>query len=136
MDIRTTHAQFLRYTIIGLGSNIIIYLAYLALTEINIGHKTAMTVLYVAGIGQTFILNRTWSFRHEGGLHGAFARYVASYGLGYLLNFSVLWLAVDQLGMPHQIVQGVMIIIVALMIFVLQKFWVFPDRLLGTKEAT
>lgn len=136
MQFDTACVQFFRYTIVGLGSNIIIYLAYLGSTELGVGHKTAMTVLYAVGVAQTFIFNRTWSFGHQGGLHGAFARYVASYALGYLLNLTVLWLAVDHLGLPHQIVQGGMVIVVAITIFLLQKFWVFSDRLPRAGEAT
>jgi len=29
--------------------------------------------------------------------------------------------------LPHQIVQGVMIIVIAVSIFLLQKYWVFPE---------
>jgi putative flippase GtrA len=123
-----TGGQFLRYGVVGLGSNLLLYLAYLILTYLGMGHKTAMSLLYVIGVMQTFIFNRTWSFGHQGGLHGAFARYVASYALGYLLNLSVLWLAVDHLGLPHQIVQGGMIPTLAIILFLLQKYWVFPEH--------
>lgn len=124
IDART-RGQFLRYATVGLASNLVLYLAYLGLTMMGMGPKTAMSLLYVLGVAQTFLFNRTWSFRHEGGLHGAFARYVSSYAIGYVLNFAVLWLAVDRLGMPHQIVQGVMILSLAVLLFLLQKFWVF-----------
>ena len=123
-----TRGQFLRYGVVGLGSNLLLYLAYLGLTHLGMGHKSAMTVLYAVGVAQTFLFNRTWSFRHQGRLHGAFARYVASYALGYLLNLTVLWLAVDRFGLPHQIVQGVMILTLAVMLFLLQKYWVFPEH--------
>ena len=120
-----TGGQFLRYGVVGLGSNLLLYLAYLMLTYLGMGHKTAMSLLYAVGVMQTFIFNRKWSFGHQGGLHGAFARYVTSYAFGYLLNLTVLWLAVDHLGLPHQIVQGVMILTLAVMLFLLQKHWVF-----------
>jgi putative flippase GtrA len=61
-------------------------------------------------------------------MRGAFVRYVISYAIGYLLNLSVLWLAVDYFGFPHQIVQGAMIFTLALMLFLLQKYWVFLER--------
>lgn len=122
-----TRKQFVRYSLVGLGSNLVLYLAYLLLTYLGMGPKSAMTLLYVLGVAQTFLFNRKWSFGHEGGLHSAFARYVASYALGYVLNLAVLWIAVDRMGLPHQIVQGVMILTLAVMLFVLQKFWVFPE---------
>jgi putative flippase GtrA len=127
IDART-RGQFLRYAVVGLASNLVLYLAYLGLTMLGMGPKTAMSVLYVLGVAQTFLFNRTWSFGHDGALHGAFARYVASYAFGYLLNLAVLWIAVDRMGLPHQIVQGVMIVTLAFFLFLLQKFWVFPRR--------
>ena len=88
-----------------------------------------MTLLYITGVAQTFLFNRSWSFRRRGVLQGAFTRYVTSYLLGYMLNFITLWLAVDRLGLPHQIVQGVMVLVLAVLLFLLQKYWVFPERI-------
>ncbi|MBK1656435.1 GtrA family protein [Allochromatium vinosum] len=130
-----TARQFLRYALVGLGSNLSLYLAYLALTYLGVGPKLAMSLLYLVGIAQTFVFNRSWSFGHQGAMHGALIRYVASYAFGYVLNLSVLWLAVDQLDYPHQIVQGVMIAVVATLIFLLQKFWVFPTPAVGSRSA-
>jgi putative flippase GtrA len=131
-----TRRQLLRYGVVGLTSNLILYLAYLALTALGVGHKTAMTVLYVVAVTQTFFINRAWSFCHQGAPQGAFVRYITSYAIGYALNLSMLWLAVDVLSLPHQIVQGVMIIIVAATVFLLQKFWVFSDKTTRAEEVT
>ena len=104
----SVQGQFVRYALVGLASN---------------------ALLYVVGVLQTFLFNKRWSFRH-GGMHGpAFVRYCAAYVIGYVVNFVALLLLVDRLGWPHQLVQGVMIVLLALMLFALQKFWVFrPTR--------
>jgi hypothetical protein len=52
-------------------------------------------------------------------------KYILIYSLAYLLNLTALLVSVDNLGYPHQVVQGVMILSIALMLFLLQKFWVF-----------
>ena len=122
------HRQLLRYALVGLGSNVILYLAYLLLTGFGLGYKTAMTLLYGVGVLQTFLFNRQWTFGHQGHIHSAFVRYIIVYLLGYLLNFSALYIFVDVLGLLHQLVQGVMIILVAVILFILQRFWVFNDR--------
>ena len=125
MSRDSTRAQFVRYALVGLASNALLYAAYLVLTRIGAEPKLAMTLLYAAGVAQTFVFNKRWSFRH-GGLHGpAFVRYCAAYAFGYVVNFLALLLLVDQLRYPHQLVQGVMIVLLALMLFALQKFWVF-----------
>jgi len=120
-----THAQFLRYAAVGLTSNILLYLTYLALTRIGVGHKTAMTGLYVISVLITFLANRNWTFQHRGAAQTTLIRYLTAYAVGYLLNFVLLWLAADRMGLPHQLVQFVAIFLVAVSLFLMQKYWVF-----------
>lgn len=122
------HWQFLRYAIVGLGSNAALYAGYLLATSFGMGHKTAMTLLYPAGILGTFLLNRSWTFRRRGSSQRALIGYIAIYAFGYLVNFLGLYLFVDQVGYPHQIVQGILIIVVAVLLFLLQRFWVFRHQ--------
>ena len=46
-------AQFIRYATVGLAANGVGYILYLALTWAGMGHKTAMTLLYVVGVSMT-----------------------------------------------------------------------------------
>lgn len=125
----TTRRQFLRYATVGVASNLLLYLAFLGLTAMGMEHKIAMTVLYVSGVLITYLANRDWSFNHNGMTHTAFVRYVIAYVLGYLLNLGLLWFAVDFLHMPHQGVQAVAIVMVALSLFVMHKYWVFAPAI-------
>ncbi|MGQ9686807.1 MAG: GtrA family protein [Thiobacillaceae bacterium] len=117
--------QFLRYAMVGLGSNVALYLFYLGLTGTGIGHKTAMTLLYAVGVAQTFYFNRTWSFGHDGRVATSFVRYASAYAFGYVFNLVMLVLLVDRWGWPHQWVQGAMIFVLAGLLFLLQRYWVF-----------
>jgi putative flippase GtrA len=117
--------QFLRYSVVGLASNLLLYLGYLGLTHLGVGHKLAMTVLYAVGVCFTFAFNRNWTFKHQGQYTRAFVAYVAVYFFGYLLNLAVLYLLVDRWGYPHQWVQGFMILFLAVLLFTLQKLVVF-----------
>ena len=117
--------QFFRYAVVGLISNLALYLAYLLLTELGMGHKTAMSLLYATGTSLTFLFNRNWTFGHDGHLTKAFAGYATIYAMGYLFNLVALYLLVDRLGFNHQWVQGCLIILVAVLLFTLQKYVVF-----------
>ena len=119
--------QLTRYSFVGLATNVILYLLYLLLTELGMGYKTAMSLLYVSGVFTTFIFNRNWSFRDDGGISITLFRYLAVSLSGYVINFSVLFWFVDVRSLPHQWVQGVMIFSLAVYLFLLQKFWVFRD---------
>jgi putative flippase GtrA len=125
------HSQLVRYAIVGVLSNVALYLGYLALTFMGVEHKLAMTLLYVMGVVQTFVMNRNWSYQHEGSVAPAFVRYVVVYLAGYVVNFAGLYTFVDVLGYSHRVVQAVMIVLVAGLVFVLSRFWVFargPER--------
>lgn len=123
-----TRAQFLRYGLVGLASNALLYLAYLLLTALGMEHKLAMTLLYLLGVAQTFFFNKRWSFNHAGGAHAALLRYLAAYAACYALNLAVLMVLVDRWGLPHQWVQGGAIVAIAVLLFLAQKYWVFAPE--------
>jgi putative flippase GtrA len=124
--------QFIRFAVIGFASNAIAYAIYIVLTRLGLGPKFAMSLLYGIGVLQTFVFNKRWTFGHRGAHRAAFFRYCMAYGLGYVINLLVLRILVDQQGYPHEIVQGVMILSLAVMLFLLQKYWVFPSNELRT----
>ena len=117
--------QIIRYVIVGLISNLILFGAYIYLTTLGVGPKIAMSVLYILGVIQTFVFNKRWSFRFNGSFTPALMRYATSYILGYVINFSAFMLLVDRMGFPHQWVQGVMIVSIAILLFIAQRYWVF-----------
>ena len=119
--------EFVRFATVGVASNAVLFLLYLLMTRLGVGHKLAATLAYALGVLQTFVFNRSWSFGHGGAAGPALVRYIVAYGLGYLLNMAALLLLVDRGGLPHEWVQGAVIIALAVLLFLLQKFWVFRD---------
>jgi len=124
-DFAGIHLQAFRFAVVGLASNAVLYLLYLGMTAAGLGPKLAMSLVYGIGVAQTFLFNKRWTFNHSGRHDTALLRYIAVYAGGYLANLLVLAWLVDGLGYPHQIVQGVMILLLAGCFFVLQKIWVF-----------
>jgi putative flippase GtrA len=125
-DFAGMHLQAMRFAVVGLASNVVLYLVYLGLTAAGLGPKLAMSLVYAIGVAQTFLFNKRWTFNHSGRFDAALLRYIAVYAGGYLANLLVLTWFVDGVGYPHQIVQGVMIVLLAGCFFLLQRFWVFP----------
>jgi putative flippase GtrA len=117
--------QLIRFGVVGLGSNLVLYAFYLGLTAIDVGPKLAMSLLWVVGVLQTFVLNRKWTFSDHGRLSVAFVRYISLYAIGYLINLGVMIVMVDRLGYSHQWVQGIMVLFIAVLLFVMQKAWAF-----------
>lgn len=121
----TMQRELLSFGIVGLVSNAITYGIYLALTAVEVGHKTAMTLVFAASVLSTYALNRRWTFRHRGSMVRSATRYVGIYAAAYLVNLLLLTLLVDVLGLPHRIVMLSLIVATAVCMFLSQKRWVF-----------
>ncbi len=124
-EISEVPLQFIKFAVVGIGSNITLYCLYLLFTYLGITPKYAMTFLYILGVAQTFLFNKRWTFKYVKNGRGVLSRYLYVYIFGYILNLSILYIMVDQHGFPHQIVQGFAIILVSCTLFLLQKKWVF-----------
>lgn len=118
-------AQFIRFAIVGLVSNGVLYVGYILLTQYGIGPKISMTILFALGVLQTFFFNKNWSFAYHQNDKASFIRYIVAYISAYFLNLIILMGFVDYLFWPHQLVQGLTILGLAVYLFILQKFWVF-----------
>lgn len=118
--------QLVRYALVGVASNIGGYLLYLLITHLGVAPKYAMTVLYMAGATLGFIGNHSLTFDYQGGFFSAGVRYVVAHAVGYVMNLALLLFFVDQLGLPHQLVQAAAVLVVGLYLFVAFKFFVFP----------
>ncbi len=123
MELNAFSSQVIWFGVVGFASNLVLYLVYLGLTSIGLGHKIATSILHFVRVLQTFVFNKKWTFRHHGHQMVTFMRYIKLYAFGYLINLAVLIVMVDQLVNSPERVQGVLVL--AVLLFVLQKAWVF-----------
>lgn len=131
---RESFMQLFRYAVIGVATNIAGYLLYLLLTSMGSTPKITMTVLYSVGAVVGFVGNKEFTFSYKGSLLGSSIRYALTHLFGYLLNFFILFVFVDHVGHPHQVVQGIAILAVAAFLFVCFKLFVFREA--GNAETT
>jgi putative flippase GtrA len=127
--------QIIKYGIIGIGSNAALFVLYLLLTFYGMEPKVAMSLLYISGVSLTYLLNHRWTFTNTHVDRKSFSRYLAVYISGYILNFFSLYFFVDVLALPHQVIQGIMIIIIACLTFTLLRLWVFKRKPNGLNNA-
>jgi putative flippase GtrA len=120
--------QLIRYGFVGVASNLTIYIVYLLITSFGVEPKTAMTLVYILGASIGFVGHRQWSFSHRGDAKPAAIRYVAAHLSGYLLNLLIISIFVDYFGYAHQIIQAAAIFVVAGFLFVVFKYFVFPEN--------
>ena len=129
---KKTLRQFFSYALIGVLTNVLGYATYLILTYLWGAPKLTMTALYFVGASIGFLANRRFTFRHDGGIGVTGARYLLAQVAGYLLNLVLLLLFVDLYDFPHQIVQAIAIVVVAIFLFVVLRIFVFAPSLAVT----
>ena len=126
------YRQLFSYAFIGVLTNLFVYGLYLLLTYLWGAPKFTMTTLYFLGATIGFLANRRFTFRHDGGIGVTGIRYLLAQVAGYLLNLVLLLLFVDWFEFPHQTVQAIAIVVVAIFLFFVLRVFVFAPSLTVT----
>lgn len=117
--------QFLKYALVGLVSNATAYILYLWLAGTWLPPVGAMSLLYAVVVAIGYFGNRGLTFRYDGGLLSSGGRYLLCYSIGYFINLGALWVLSGVFGFPHQLVQLFTLIVVAGLMYLMQKTFVF-----------
>ena len=120
-------SQLFRYGVIGVTVNLAAYLAYLLATYLGGTPKLTMSVIYVLTAFFSFLGNRSLTFAYKGGFLGSGLKFSIAHLFGYLINLALLFVFVDKIGYPHQVVQVCAIVIVAMFLFLTFKIFVFRE---------
>lgn len=120
--------QIIRYGVVGVLNNLLGFLIYLLVTWLWLDPKIAVTLMYPIGAVTAYFGHAKYSFAYNGDTsHGLF-RYAIAHVVGYGANIGMLYLLSDRLGYPHQLVQALAIVVVAGILYLLFRYFVFPNR--------
>ena len=120
--------QVVRYGVVGVLNNLLGYLIYLVVTWAWLDPKLAVTLMYPIGAVTAYFGHAKYSFTYSGQTSHGIARYVFAHLIGYGANIGLLYVFSDLLQFPHQLVQAVAIVVVAGVLFLLFRYFVFPNR--------
>jgi putative flippase GtrA len=123
-----TAAQFCRYAMVGVLTNVGAYLLYLAMTLVGFAPSLGATGSFAAALIVGFVLNRKVTFRSTDDSRVALRRYLVTYAIAFLADLAGLHVFVTRAGYPHEIVQLVLVAAIACGLFVAQKYWIFAGE--------
>lgn len=123
--------QLVRYGVVGVANNLVGYLIYLGVTWLGVDPKLVVTIMYPIGALIAYSSHARYSFSYRGDNVSGLFRYVIAHVIGYGANVSLLYIFFERMGFPHQLVQAMAIFIVAGLLFVLFRYFVFPVRSLS-----
>lgn len=118
--------QVVRYGVVGVLNNLLGYLIYLLMTYFGLDPKIAVTILYPVSVATGYFGHFKYSFSYRKGHANTLLRYVLAHCVGYGVNVAMHLVFTDKLGFPHQAVQAAAILVVAGLLFLIFRYFVFP----------
>ena len=123
-----------RYGIAGVINNLWSYLIYLLITWVWLEPKVAVTLMYPISAITGYFVHAKYSFESDAVNRYVFIRYGVAHLVGYFANIILLFILSDLLGYPHQLVQAVAIVLIAGILFILFRYYVFSQHTLTRKQ--
>jgi putative flippase GtrA len=111
--------------VVGAATNALGFAIYVLFTRLGVSPVLTISVFYPVHISSAFYFNKKWSFNHHGRLSTSAVRFLIAYVGCYLLNVIVLKFFNGYCGYSHLIVQAIAILVIAVLLFLTQKYWVF-----------
>jgi putative flippase GtrA len=88
--------QFLRFCTVGFLNTGIDFTAFFLLNLIGVPHLLAQVISYSAGVGNSFLLNRKWTFSLKGKTNaGEVAKFIIVNSISLLASSSLLYIMYD-----------------------------------------
>jgi putative flippase GtrA len=117
--------QFAKYLAVGGLSNGLAYGLYIAITLAGLSPIVGMSIVYLVASSISFAANRGWTFQSDASFSRTAIKYIAIQMLGYGTNLGLLCLLYYSLGIPHQAAQFIGVVVVAVELFLLSRYYVF-----------
>lgn len=120
--------QLFRFFLVSIGNTVSFMIVIVFLKFFGIGDVISNFLAYTVAITQSFVLNRNWTFLHEGKLSGAALKYVIVIIFAYLINLSVLLYALDILKINSYLSHGLGAIAYGAVTFIAMRYIVFSNK--------
>jgi len=122
-------APWARFGVVGianttLGLGIILTLK----ASLSLADAAANVIGYAVPMVAGFLLNRRWTFAHQGNAYGAFARYLGVLACAYLANLATVLALIEFLSVGGYLAQTLGIIPYTLTSYAGARWIAFPAR--------
>jgi putative flippase GtrA len=117
--------RLLRYGLVGLVQNGLMYLVGLGLIALGAKGWQATAATYPVAVLISFVLNRGWTFSDRVRDRSQILRYILVYAAVYFLSVATVWTL--ELIFPAWLALLLAIPVGALAIYVGLNLWVFPN---------
>ncbi len=122
--------QFVTFSLVGVANTAVHYCVFLLLLHgFGVPALIASGIGYCAGVGNSYVLNRMFTFRHTGAASGGqFARFALINGVSLGINLGVMKLLLTGTSLRPELAQIVAIGASLLANFAGSRWWVFRGQ--------
>ncbi len=130
--------QFIRFVLVGVVNTVAGLGTIFALIAFaGFPDLPANASGYAVGLCCSFVLNRSWTFRHQGRWQAALVRFLLVFALAYSVNLVTLFLLADYLSVNRFLAHALATIPYTLVFFLVARQFAFKSNLpLLTAERT
>ena len=121
--------QAFKYGIVGAANTLLTFAVYLALTELfGCGKNLSNLIGYVAGVANSFIWNKQWTFKQAGAWLGSGIRFLTGFIICYLLQRWLFGYLNAHMPVPHVYNFVIAMIFYNILFFLSSKYIIFKER--------
>ena len=131
---RKSALQLFRYGVVGVLNNLLGYGIYLLVTFFWLDPMVAISLLYPVGAITAYFGHSKYAFSYQGKHTRALLRYTVAHMIGFGVDFLMLYLLWEKLKFPHQAVQAAAIVVVSSVLFLLFRYFVFPQSKIASSS--
>ncbi len=115
-----------RFALVGIANTLIgLAVIFAAKGLVGAGDIAANATGYGVGLVVSFLLNRSWTFSHDGEMLAAALRFLAAFAVGYAMNLATVLGLVHALGINAYLAQVLGVPPYAMTFFLLSKHFAF-----------
>jgi len=104
------YVQFVKYCLVGvLNTLVTLGVIYLCKSVLGWNPYLSNALGYVCGVINSFMFNKQWVFRSRGAYRREALRFVAGFGLCYLVQLAVVWLLTRSIGDFNYVFSGIVL---------------------------
>jgi putative flippase GtrA len=127
----------LRFGIVGLLNTVLGLAVILAAKALlGLGDFAANLSGYGLGLMCSFLLNRSWTFRHDGRAFAAFWRFGVAFAVAYGLNLATVFGLRDAIGVNSYLAQACGVAPYTISFYLMSAYYVFPAQQAPECNAT
>ncbi|MFT0173169.1 GtrA family protein [Paraburkholderia mimosarum] len=120
------HAS-IRFVLVGLSNTALsLTVIWIALKVFGVSDLRANAIGYIVGFVWSFLLNRSWTFRHRGRLASGLVRFTLVCSAAYVANLLVLFFLLERFGGGAIWTQAVGMVVYTVVSYLGSRYYAFP----------